>query len=250
MHIDTTIPSTSRIYDYMLGGHHNFEIDRIAAQYILRLFPAYNRWARVNRWFLQMVAQRWLASGFTRVLDLGSGLPTQGHFHAVMPNARVVYSDIDLPTVTYARQVIGYSPLVRYIQTDVRYPNELLAVADKLFGGNRQVAISCLGIAYFIDDDALAQLFQQLHTWAAPGSVMAVSFVGSVVPGSQQGVGLFKRHGSELFLRDEPTIRVLAEPWSIVELQSLERWADHSSRVCELTQGKADADMYGVLLQR
>ena len=37
MNIDTTRPSVGRIYDYMLGGHHNFEADRIAAQQILKV---------------------------------------------------------------------------------------------------------------------------------------------------------------------------------------------------------------------
>ena len=81
MNIDTTKPSTGRIYDYMLGGHHNFEVDQIAAQQILKVLPSYPTWARLNRWFLQMVAEQWAGSGYHHILDLGSGMPTQGHFH-------------------------------------------------------------------------------------------------------------------------------------------------------------------------
>ena len=29
--IDTTVPSTARIYDFWLGGHDNFAVDRAAA---------------------------------------------------------------------------------------------------------------------------------------------------------------------------------------------------------------------------
>ena len=76
MTIDTTKPSIGRIYDYILGGHHNFEVDRIAAQNILKVFPSYPTWARLNRWFVQMVAEQWAGSGHNHILDLGSGMPT------------------------------------------------------------------------------------------------------------------------------------------------------------------------------
>ncbi|NTW98087.1 MAG: hypothetical protein HGB28_06000, partial [Oscillochloris sp.] len=47
--MDTTRPNISRVYDYMLGGHHNFEVDRATAQHILQIFPSYPVWARLNR---------------------------------------------------------------------------------------------------------------------------------------------------------------------------------------------------------
>ncbi|MEO5726694.1 MAG: SAM-dependent methyltransferase, partial [Byssovorax sp.] len=38
MKIDTTIPHPGRIYDFVLGGHHNFEADRLAAKKITDVF--------------------------------------------------------------------------------------------------------------------------------------------------------------------------------------------------------------------
>jgi len=36
---DPSKPSSGRMYDYYLGGSHNFEVDRQAADQILKLFP-------------------------------------------------------------------------------------------------------------------------------------------------------------------------------------------------------------------
>ena len=30
---DASVPNAGRIYDYLLGGHHNFEVDRLAAEW-------------------------------------------------------------------------------------------------------------------------------------------------------------------------------------------------------------------------
>lgn len=50
--IDTVVPSSARIYDYLLDGGHNFEADRQAAHRILAVVPARDM-ARYNRSFLR-----------------------------------------------------------------------------------------------------------------------------------------------------------------------------------------------------
>jgi O-methyltransferase involved in polyketide biosynthesis len=252
MSVDITKPSTSRIYDYVLGGHHNFEIDRIAAQQILKVFPSYPRWARLNRWFLQMVAERWAAEGYRHVLDLGSGMPTQGHFHTAMPGAKVLYTDIDPMTVAYAKEVLGDSSSVVYEQTDLREPSPMLQAADRLFGGERKVAVGCIGISYFLDDAAMQRLAGALHAWAGTGSVMALSFVDGAMrtENNRQTSDLFKRNGSELFMRDEAAVRQVIAPWQIHTIKPLSTWLDMDDAMLESDRENADAEMYGVLLVR
>lgn len=41
MKIDTTQPHVGRIYDYVLGGHHNHEVDRQATERMVRIVPSY-----------------------------------------------------------------------------------------------------------------------------------------------------------------------------------------------------------------
>jgi O-methyltransferase involved in polyketide biosynthesis len=250
MNIDTTRPSVSRIYDYVLGGEHNFEVDRQAAQQILKALPSYTTWARLNRWFLQMVAERWAASDHHHILDLGSGMPTQGHFHIAAPHAKVLYTDMDPMTAAYAREVIGDNHSVTYLQTDVREPSEMFQAAEQLFGHERRVAIGFIGLSYFLDDECLAQIAQTLHTWAAPGSVMALSF-GSVRMDDEQArekLEIFKRNSAQIFIRDEAQVRALMAPWNVSEIRPLATWLGVEQLVQESDREGIGAEMYGVLL--
>ena len=77
--IDTTVPSTARMYDYWLGGHDNFAADRAAALAVSEAAPEAQLMAVENRRLLRR-AVRYLAAdaGITQFLDIGTGLPTQG----------------------------------------------------------------------------------------------------------------------------------------------------------------------------
>jgi O-methyltransferase involved in polyketide biosynthesis len=253
MPVDVTKPSVGRIYDYVLGGHHNFEVDRVAAQQILKVVPSYPRWARLNRWFLQMVAARWAAEGYDQVLDLGSGLPTQGHFHDAMPNAKILYTDSDPMTVAYARDVLGDNPAVTYIQADIREPGAILKVASQALDRERRIAIGCIGVSYFVDDVSLAQLAQALHAWAAPGSVMALSFFSAdpTSPNLQEILETYRRNAADVYLRDEAAMRQLLAPWQMREYRPLASWLEMESMMQESDrEGSANVEMYGALLVR
>ena len=98
--IDTTVPTTARMYDFWLGGHDNFAADRAAALKVSEAAPEAQLMAVENRRFLRR-AVRYLAAdaGITQFLDIGTGPPTQGNVHQVAqdinPDARVVYVDND-----------------------------------------------------------------------------------------------------------------------------------------------------------
>ncbi|HEX6685600.1 MAG TPA: SAM-dependent methyltransferase, partial [Candidatus Limnocylindrales bacterium] len=103
-------PATAaRIYDYMLGGTHNFPADRDAADAILRMFPSVRLATRVNRAFLRRTVRYLCEMGITQFLDIGSGIPTEGNVHEVAqeanPQARVVYVDIDPVAVSESQEM-------------------------------------------------------------------------------------------------------------------------------------------------
>src|SRR5262249_14375496 len=125
--IDVTRPHIGRIYDYVLGGAYNYEADRIAAQQIIARVPAYPRWARLNRGFLGHVGRRWAAEGRRRVLDLGSGLPTQGHLNTSLPAARILFVDNDPLAAVQGRELLASSPDMSYLEADVRDVGRMLA---------------------------------------------------------------------------------------------------------------------------
>ena len=51
--IDVERPSVARMYDYLLGGLHNFAADRALAQEAMRFFPDAPHVVRANRAFLR-----------------------------------------------------------------------------------------------------------------------------------------------------------------------------------------------------
>lgn len=250
--MDPTKPNVGRVYDYVLGGKHNLEIDQEVARKMIKVFPPYPRWARLNRDFLQVMARRWGVQGRANVLDLGSGIPTQGHFHSVMPTARVLYSDYDPVTVKYAREIIGNNPAVAYIEADLREPQQILSAAEQHFRGDREVAIGCIGVAYLTDDASLGHTLRALHDWAAPGSVLALSqaALGERAEKVLQMMDLLKSSGVQLYPRDEAALRRIAAPWEVREVASLETWPGIKSPIQEADREYASVMMYGAYLVR
>jgi hypothetical protein len=112
---DAGRPNAGRIYDYLLGGKHNFEIDRQAAEKILQISPFATKFVRLIRWFLGEATRRLVEEGFSHFLDFASGLPTKDHIHEVAPpDAKVIYSDIDPITVEYAKEILKDKPNTRF----------------------------------------------------------------------------------------------------------------------------------------
>jgi hypothetical protein len=129
--IDTTKPSVARVYDYMLGGKDNYEIDRHVAQAALRIAPDAPEAAQANREFLRRTV-RYLAAeaGIRQFLDVGSGLPTQGNVHevaqAVIPGAHVVYVDHDPIVLAHGRALLAVDETTTILDADLREPEKIL----------------------------------------------------------------------------------------------------------------------------
>ena len=252
MQIDTTKPSVSRIYDYELGGHHNFDVDRVAAENILKVLPSYPTWARLNRWFLQMVATQWAEAGQSLVLDVGSGLPTAGHFHSAMPKARVLYTDNDPMTVAYAAEVLGNNPQVKFLLADANNPAPIVAAADQ-FLQSRQVAIGVIGISYFLTDAQFKNLIQVLYNWAAPGSVLALSYiyVDQSHPDFAAAAAQYKGFaGSQVYMRSPDDIVQACAPWVIRDNRPLAEMLGVEHVVGEAERMGMNVEMFGALMER
>jgi hypothetical protein len=229
MGIDTSKPHLGRIYDFMLGGHHNYEVDRQAAAQILKVAPTYPKWARANRWFLQFVAAEWEQAGRKQVLDLATGLPTKGHFNDMMPAARILFTDNDPLSVAYGGDMLAGNANMRYVLADVGQPETLVAQAEEFFAADRVVAVSCIGIAYLVPDAVLSAVLKALHAWSAPGSLLALTF-GTFVEGGDRAqmtaaIEAFRRHGNvSMHLRTAEELVALASPWRPTTIRSLPEW--------------------------
>lgn len=76
-------PNVARMYDYFLGGGHNFAIDREAAERFFKLFPDLPLVSRANRGVLRRAVRFLVDQGINQFLDIGSGIPTAGNVHEV-----------------------------------------------------------------------------------------------------------------------------------------------------------------------
>src|SRR5688572_15286219 len=125
-------PATAaRIYDYYLGGVHNFSADRAAAQQVTSVFPFIPTAARANRAFLGRAVRVLVAAGVRQFLDIGSGIPTVGNVHeiaqAVAPDARVAYVDIDPVAVSEGQELLAGNDRAVALLGDLRDPQAVLA---------------------------------------------------------------------------------------------------------------------------
>ncbi len=212
-------------------GSQNYEADRRAAEAILALVPAYPRWARLNRSFLGYVGSRWAKEGVTQVLDLGSGLPTQGHFNERMPTAKILFADFDPLTVAQGQHLLAYTPDMAFAHVDMRNPDELLEQATSFFGTDQRLAVGLIGIAYLLSDSDIRTLARRLHDFCAPGSVMALSFHhvadGPDADAIRDALFTSAKHARvDYFLRSPEEMAALLAPWRIVATQPLEQWVD------------------------
>ncbi|WP_219414668.1 SAM-dependent methyltransferase [Pseudonocardia nigra] len=178
--IDLDRPSAARVYDYFLGGAHNFAVDRQLAEAIASMTPNIGDTMRANRSFLRRMVRYLIGEGVTQFLDLGSGIPTVGNVHEVAqqadPDARVVYVDVDPIAVSHSRAILADDPNTTAIQADVREVDRILADPEtrRLLDLDRPVAVLLLGVLHFVpDSDDPAGLVARLRDAISPGSFVA-----------------------------------------------------------------------------
>jgi hypothetical protein len=230
---DASKPNAGRIYDYVLGGHHNFEVDRVAAQAFLKIVPDYPHMARLVRWFLGEAVRRLSEGGFTQFIDFASGLPTVDHIHQITPEGtKVVYSDLDPVTVAYGQEIIKGDPNARYLACDASKPENLLSspVIAELFGHRRKVAIGFNGIAFFLTDEQLGHAFKTLYDWAEKGSRLFLcdfdyAEATAAMPKYSEGMKLWESMGQAMRWRSLSKLRELVAPWDEGDgFKPLEEW--------------------------
>ncbi len=178
-------PATSaRIYDFYLGGTHNFPADREAAKAMLVRFPLTPALARNNRAFLRRAVRHVAGLGVTQFLDIGSGIPTEGNVHEVaaevVPEARVVYVDLDPVAVSESLEILDDSEHTTAILGDLRAPAAILAnpKVQAMIDFDRPVALLLNAVLHFVpDDDQAYDSVAYLLARLAPGSHLVMSHV-------------------------------------------------------------------------
>jgi S-adenosyl methyltransferase len=208
--VDPTVPSVARVYDYYLGGSHNFAADRTFAAGVLRALPGMARVAQENRAFLRRAVSHLAALGVDQFLDLGSGIPTVGNVHEVAraacgPAARVVYVDHDPVAVAHGRALLSDDPTAAIVQADLTDVEPVLAhpiVSDHL-DLDRPVAVLLISVLHFVPDAAdPAGILRRYAAGLAGGGFVAVSHASSEgVPAAEDAEAVYNRAGSPHSMR-------------------------------------------------
>jgi hypothetical protein len=176
-------PATAaRMYDYYLGGIHNFTADQEAAKAVLERAPLIPAIARSNRAFLGRAVRYLTSVGVRQFLDLGSGIPTVGNVHeiaqAAIPDARVVYVDIDPDAVSESQELLAGNQWATAVRADLRQPQAVLdhPQVRKLLDFDQPIGLLLVGVLYFVaDDDEAYGIVRTLRSALPSGSYLVVS---------------------------------------------------------------------------
>jgi len=217
-------PSAARVYDYYLGGSHNFAVDRAMAEQAIRILPELPANMRANRAFLRRAVRYLIGQGIRQFLDLGSGIPTVGNVHEVAlseaPDARVVYVDSDPVAVAHSQSILESQPQATILQADVTDPASVLGPAERHLDFDRPVGILMVALLHFVPDSAdPAGLVARYRDAVVPGSYLAISH-GTADQQGDRGPAmeaLYARSANPLVSRDKAAVEALFAGFELID---------------------------------
>jgi hypothetical protein len=184
--VDVKRANTARVYDYWLGGSHNFLADQDLGRAIVAVEPNARAGARANRAFLGRAVRFLAAAGIRQFLDIGSGIPTQGNVHEVAeqasPGSRVVYADVDPVAIAHSTAILAGNQNAAIIGADLRDPRKLLAdpAFRRLIDLGQPAGLLLLMVLHFISDaEDPWQIVATLRDSLEPGSYLVLAHATS-----------------------------------------------------------------------
>jgi len=234
--LNTSVPHSARIYDFLLGGKDNFEADRTAAAAIVEASPSLPISMRANRQYMARVSHYLAAErGIRQFLDIGTGLPTSPNLHEVVqrvaPESRVVYVDNDPLVLVHARALLTALPegQTEYIDADLREvptilnANQFITTLDP----TRPIAVSLIAIMQFItDEDEAHRIIDELMAALPAGSALAISTVTAHNPQAVNGAAAYRARGIPAKARTDAEVTDLFRGLKLIEpgVTLVNRW--------------------------
>jgi hypothetical protein len=228
-------PSAARMYDFYLGGSHNFAADRQLAARTIEAWPDVAHLCMANRAFLRRSVGHLAALGVDQFLDLGSGIPTAGNVHEVVhalnPDARVVYVDADPVAIAHSTALLAEVPTASAVYADLRDPDAVLGSpqVDGFLDLKRPVALLMFASLPFVPDrDDPAGIVAAYRDSTAPGSYLALSHgTSDYRPEAVRRVeDVYTQASQAMRLRSHADIREMMDGYELLEpgLVDIIRW--------------------------
>ncbi|PYC84044.1 hypothetical protein C7C46_08180 [Streptomyces tateyamensis] len=224
--MDLDRPAAARVYDYYLGGSHNFAADREMARKAIELWPDLPLIMRANRAFLRRAVTFLAQQGFTRFLDIGSGIPTFGAVHEVarefQPDSRVVYVDKDPVAVAHSRLLLEDDKACAVVDADLTDPQDLLSRPEvaELLGAGEPVALLLVAVLHFVTDEQDPEgILATLRDALPPGSALAICHASLEGRPDQAEThqALYRRTPTPMKMRSAERINRFFEGFELVE---------------------------------
>ncbi|HWS34423.1 MAG TPA: SAM-dependent methyltransferase [Actinoplanes sp.] len=224
--LDSNVPQTARIWNFLLGGKDNFAVDRAVGEQILASRPELADSARLSRAYL-IRAVRYLAdeAGVRQFLDVGTGLPTANNTHevaqSVAPESKVVYVDNDPLVLTHARALLTSHPdgVTSYIDADMYDMDLVLAEASKTLDLSQPVAVLFMGVLGHVEEDAVAREMVRKAMAAVPsGSYLAIYDGADITPANVEAARIWNESAAQPYhLRSPERLAAFFEGLDLVE---------------------------------
>ncbi|MBP2325938.1 SAM-dependent methyltransferase [Kibdelosporangium banguiense] len=209
-------PSVARVYNALLGGKDNFQVDRDVRDRLLAAAPGMGRLCWDVREFSGRVT-RFLArdAKVDQFLDCGPGMPNTENTHEVAQRvnreASVVYAATDPVVLAHGRALLEENDRTHFAEADFRDADQVLQheTVRKYIDFGRPVAVYHIGTVQYASDAR------------DPGAIIA-QYVDALPSGSYVVLAHFVEE------HDNPVIRPLLEafadtPVSLGHFRSAER---------------------------
>jgi hypothetical protein len=251
--VDMDTPSPARVYDALLGGSHNFEVDRRAAEHGTAMVPDLPTSAAANRRFLRRAVTYLAGIGIRQFVDIGAGIPTVGNTHEILrdidPQGRVVYVDIDAVAVAHATSILSGSEHAVAIRGDFRTPDKLLADVARtgLVDFGQPVALLLVALLHLVPDgDGPAGATSVVRDAIARGSHLVISHLTSAerpAETSRLSSEVAQRDRISLIFRSRAEIQAFFGDFSLVD-PGLVQLSDWRPDDVELDAGSSGSSLY------
>ncbi|WP_030899706.1 SAM-dependent methyltransferase [Streptomyces sp. NRRL F-5126] len=221
--IDTSKPHPARIYDYLLGGKNNYELDREAGDQLVDAAPEVRVGVQANRAFLRRAVRYVVSSGVRQILDIGTGLPTSPNVHEtaheVVPDVRVAYVDNDPIVNTYANALLSDSGATGVALGDLREPAAVLDDPEvrRLIDFDQPVGLLLIAVLHFLTDaEDPAGVVATLRDALPAGSFLVLSHATGDFADRSEAQAVYTRATATLNLRPHSEVERFFDGFELV----------------------------------
>ncbi|MEV5836346.1 SAM-dependent methyltransferase [Nocardia sp. NPDC052112] len=185
--VNASKPNAARVYNYLLGGKDNYEVDQHVAARMLAVAPDTKTTAWFSRKFLLNAVEDAARAGIRQFIDIGCGFPFSPNVHEVAqevdPSARVVMIDYDPVVYVHANALLSGTSGVTSILGDIRRTNEIIdkTRTEGQIDFDQPVAILMVGLLhYLLDEEQPFDIVARLRDVMASGSILAFTHASAL----------------------------------------------------------------------